>query len=134
MGAHDAEFQALLHTASALDRGALLELGAQPGLEDVTERDRARAVARGLVERQGLGDDLDRMGDEIIRWSGAGGAMSGMFTFASPPSDVLLADIRQQVVPALMDVAMTLLLGDGLDPASREALLSRWHEVTGPID
>jgi hypothetical protein len=73
----------------------------------------------------------ERIGDQIVRWSAVGGARSSVHAPMSPPSDIMLADLRRQAVPALLDAAMALLLSDALDPASRQPFLARWQFVTG---
>ena len=133
MRSHDSEFRSLLRAASELDQGALLELGAEPSLAQAAERERARAAARDAVARLGLSAELERVGAEIMRWSEAGGARSGVYAMVSPPGDLLLADLRRQAVPALLDAAMALLLAEHPDQASREALLARWQQVRGPV-
>jgi hypothetical protein len=128
---NDSEFLTLLIVASELDSGALLMLGAEPSPTEAAEHARARAAARAGVARRGLSSELERVGAEIVRWSGVGGAGSGVYAPVSAPGDLLLADLRRQALPALLDAAMALALGDALDPASRETLLVRWQLVTG---
>jgi hypothetical protein len=124
MRSHDAEFRALFSAASELDRGALLDLGAEPSPAQAAERER-RAAARDAVARQRLSHELERVGAEIVPWSGVGGAGSGVWALVSPPADLRVADLCRQAVPALLDAAMALLLADALDQTSRGALLAR---------
>jgi hypothetical protein len=125
------ELRDFLRTMSGLDQGGLLELGAEPSPAEAADREAARTAAREAVARRGLGRELEDVAAEILRWSTVGGAGSGVYSFASAPGDLLLADLRRQAVPALMDVAVAFVLGDALDPSTRETLLARWQGVTG---
>jgi hypothetical protein len=130
MTSPDWDLDAFIETASGLESGALLELGVEPSSAEAAELARARTAARTAAGAQGLARDFERVGDEIMRWSSAGGALSGVYSFASPPGDIMLADLRGQAIPALLDAALALLLHDSLDPNSSRALLARWQGVT----
>jgi hypothetical protein len=133
MGSPETELVSLLRAASELDRGRLLELAAEPlGVEAAAHaaaHEQARAKAREAIARSGMSSEFERAWGDLIRWSGAGGAQSGVWAMVSPPGELLLADLRRRVVPRLMDVLMANVLGDALDEPSRVALLGRWRQV-----
>jgi hypothetical protein len=86
-------------------------------------------MARRLASRLGLRESLLRAEGEIVQWTGAAGARSGVWTAGSPARDLMLADLRRQAAPALMDAATALILGDALEARYPDALLAAWQRV-----
>jgi len=89
--------------------------------------ERAREVAAELARAEGLLDELQALQGTIIQWAAAQLAPSSRFTGERPLDLPLLADLRQQAQPALLDAATALFLGGLLPTADRDALL-------GPVD
>ena len=99
-----------------------------------SDLDAARARARQLLVESGRVDEFDRLIGQLIQWSGADGARSGVYTFTSPSRDLVLADVRARAVPALADAVLALLLETDLGRDTKEALLAAWNVARGGRD
>lgn len=125
---------AFLQALPELDRGELLGLSAAYAAGSVQDREAARAAVRATVDRAACGPALAGVEREILHWAETQGARSGAYTFASPAGDLLLADLRKQALPALLDAAAVIALGDALDAASGRVLMAPWHLLRGRGD
>lgn len=123
--------EALWEALAELDRGELLLLGATRSANEEAARNAAWSTARSAAARLARTDELARLEADIVRWADTGGARSGVYAFASPAGDLLLADLRRQAIPAVFDAAAALLLGDALDDTSRRMLLTPWRRLKG---
>ncbi len=126
------ELVAFLQTLPELDRGELLALSAAYRSSDAQDRDAARAVVREVVDRLRCAPTLDSVEQEILHWAETEGAGSGVYAFATPGGDLLLADLRKQAAPALLDAAAVLVVGNALDAVSRRVLLAPWRDTGRP--
>jgi hypothetical protein len=115
-----------LESLSRLDVGQLLAI-ATAHREQGSDLNAARDLARRRLLESGRADEYERLIGDIVQWSGADGARSGIYTFASPIRDMVLADARAQAVPALADAALSLFLGDEVDAPARQMLLAAWE-------
>jgi hypothetical protein len=86
-------------------------------------------MAHRRAARLGVSDELQRLQGHIVQWTGASGARSGLWTGGSPGRDLMLADLRRQAAPALMDAATAVVLGNALEERYREALLAPWKRA-----
>jgi hypothetical protein len=123
------ELNAFLNGLPDLDQSTLLALSVRPTIDEEKSLRNARRTARRVATVAGLIDDLDSLRGQIVTWSGANGARSGIWAPDLASSDVLLADIRRGAAQAILDAATATLLGDALDLHSREVLVERWESV-----
>lgn len=116
-----------LQILPGLDAEQLLAISAahqdvgRPSLE------RAREAAAALARREGVLDELQALQGTIIQWAAAQLAPSSRYTGERPLDLPMLADLREQARPALLDAATALFLVDQLADDDRDALL-------GPVD
>lgn len=89
--------------------------------------ERAREAAADLARAEGVLEELQALQGTIIQWAAARLAPSSRFTGERPLDLPLLADIRHQARPALLDAATGLFLADRLASADRDALV-------GPVE
>ena len=82
----------------------------------------AREAAATIARRDGLLDELQALQGTIIQWAAAQLAPSSRFTGERPLDLPLLADIRNQARPALLDAATALFLAGRLSPEDRDTL------------
>ncbi len=130
MGTVERDIEDLLAKADRLDSAGLLLLAARP---TGGELDAARRRARQLVHRRGLDEELERIEGRIAVWSFVDGARdTGMMTWVAPGQDVV-ADLRRQASPALLDAVLVAMLGTALDEMDRDLLLDRWRQATDAI-
>ena len=90
---------------------------------DGAARDATRERASAAARSRGLLDELGRLQGSIIQWAGADISQSAAYTFAGVRPDAMLGDVRVDSVPALLDAATALLLGDALSAEDRALLL-----------
>lgn len=109
-----------------LDSAELMAISAAYHDADAEARIAARAAASAVARERHLIDELGRVQGSIIQWAGSDISRSGAFTFADVKPDQMLADVRVQAVPPLLDAATALLLGEAIDPAARDTLLEPW--------
>ena len=114
------EFTRLLPKLNAAD---LMAISAAYQSADGEARAAARTAASGVARQRGLLDELHRLQGSIIQWAGSDIPRSAAFTFADVRPDLLLGDVRVEAVPALLDAATALLLGDALRPDERASLI-----------
>jgi hypothetical protein len=108
-----------------LETGELLAIGAAYHDADADAREVARAEASAVARRRGLDDEIRRVQSSIIQWAVSDITRSQVMTFENVrASSSMLGDVRQDNVPALLDAATALVLGDALDSGSREILYS----------
>jgi hypothetical protein len=121
----------LVRVLTGLDEAHLMAISSQYRSGDDDKRQAARISANAAASDLGLAGELDRSRDAILHWSFANGSRSGAYAFASIPGEVLLADLRGQAAPALLDAALALLLDGSLDVSAAETLLEPWDAVMG---
>lgn len=114
-----------------LQRGELIALSAEPSPAEASVRSVARAMAQRAAARARRAGEIGRLESELLAWSSVGGAGAGAWAPVGLPGDLMLEDLRRAAVPALIDAATALALGERLDPGSRDALLARWRQVMG---
>ncbi len=108
-----------------LDAAELMSIGAAYRASDPDERDKARAEASALAKRRGVDDKIRDVQSSIVQWAGSDIARSQLLTFENVrASTSMLGDVRQDNIPPLLDAAMALILGETLEPSTREVLLA----------
>ena len=116
------DLESFLGMLPHLSRQELLAISAAHGDVNAEARETARVRVAETARKRGVMDELDRLQGSIIQWASADIAQSSRFTMANT-YDSVLADLRMQAVPALVDVAAALVLGSALDAEDREVLL-----------
>jgi hypothetical protein len=119
----DLDLAEFLRLLPQLDAADLTAISAAYSTGDDAARKVARSVASAAAKRRGLLDELNELQGSIIQWAGSDIPRSATFTFADVRPDLLLGDVRRDTVPALLDAATALLLGDALTEAQRAVLL-----------
>ncbi len=112
----------------------LMMLSADPPGGAAMALEQARGRARRVAAAAHRSGELDRLRAAIVTWSGANGAASGVYAPVSPPSDLLLADLRTQAMQAILDAAAAIALAGLLDDETRRVLGERWTAVHTPED
>ena len=131
-GGRDVDLDEFLGMLPHLESADLMALAAAYQQGDGEARDAARVAASAASRKRKLTDELDHLQGSIIQWATSDIPQSGSFTFANPfRPDRMLADLRVQAIPALLDAATALLLGSGLDEDAREALLGPVRSAIG---
>lgn len=90
---------------------------------------RAREAAADLARAEGVLDELQALQGTIIQWAAAELAPSSRFTGERPLDLPMLADLREQARPALLDAATGLFLVELLEPEDRDALAGAVESV-----
>lgn len=116
-----------LQAIPALDAQQLLAICAAHQGNDRDAVARARSAAADIARAEDALDDLQALQGTVIQWAAAQLAPSSRYTGERPMDLPVLADLREQARPALLDAATALFLEDLLPPAARDALL-------GPVD
>lgn len=116
-----------LRVLPALDAEQLLAISAAHAEARGRGLEGAREAAAGVARAEGLLGELQALQATIIQWAAAQLAPSSRYTGERPLDLPMLADLREQARPALLDAATALFLHDLLAPADLDALL-------GPVD
>lgn len=130
-GSDELTLERFLRILPGLDGEQLLAISAAhahgrgPALED------ARQAAADLARADGLLDELQALQGTIIQWSAAQLAPSSRYTGERPLDLPLLADLREQARPALLDAATALFLVERLPRDAFDALVSAVDSVVG---
>lgn len=119
-----------LERLAALDRGELLAIQARwssrPGERLIAAR---RAAVDAALER-GLRDELVRVERAVRDWAARAGPVTGLESGTGTLAEVDV-EARRSAGPALVDVAVGLLVGEHLPADEREALMGAWEEAIG---
>ncbi len=127
----DLDLSEFLQLLPQLDAADLTAISAAYEAGDGAARDDARAAASAVARRRGLLDQLHQLQGSVIQWAGSDIPRSATFTFADVRPDLLLGDVRRDTVPALLDAATALLLGDALTDEQHELLLDPLGAAVG---
>jgi hypothetical protein len=127
MSDDELSLERLLQVVPSLDAAQLLEISAAHQHVSRAVLAEARDAAADVARAEGLLEELQALQGTIIQWAAAQLAPSSRFTGERPMDLPVLADLRQQAQPALLDAATALYLGELLTDDDRDALL-------GPVD
>jgi hypothetical protein len=119
-GHETTDVEALLAELPDLDDAQLMSIIAAWENADPELRSRALRVLREKETSARLGQ-AQRSVDAVSHW-----ANTPELPIGSAP-DVLRSDLRRRAAPALSNAAAAMALGDALDPATRDVLLSPWR-------
>jgi hypothetical protein len=119
----DPDLDSFLDMIPDLSQTALLAVSAAYASGNAEAREVARARATEIARRSDLEDELERLQGSIAQWASAEHSRSGVYT-GQFLRDPMLTDLRLQAMPALIDAAAVLLLGDALDDEARVTLLA----------
>lgn len=128
-GDDDLTLERFLRILPSLDGEQLMAISAAhahgrgPALED------ARQAAADVARDGGLLDELQALHGTIIQWASAQLSSSSRYTGERPLDLPLLADLREQARPALLDAATALFLEELLAPEDRVALAGAVESV-----
>jgi hypothetical protein len=120
-----------LRIVPSLDGEQLLAISAAHAHGRGQALDDARQAAGDIARVDGLLAELQALHGTIIQWSAAQLAPSSRFTGERPLDLPLLADLREQARPALLDAATGLFLVERLPREAYEALVSAVDSVVG---
>lgn len=113
----------LLGLLPELDTARLLSISAAYRTADPEQRDASREAARRVAAKRHKDDALDELRGSIAQWAAADLPRPGVVIVTGFADDLVLADLRQQAMPALLDAATVLLLGRALGKTHRDVLL-----------
>ena len=128
-----AELDTLLASLDLMTDDDAWFLADQWNQEDAAARKRAWASVKTVVEKRGLGKELDRLRGSIGGWMAAKSSdfqgIEGLLGSAGSGPGA-----RQSAAPALVDAAAALIAGDGLSDDESGVLLRPWRALDADGD
>ncbi len=114
---------------TTLPRDQLMALAAAHSEPDPA-RERAWASARGIIARDGLAADVDRLRSVVINWATRPASSPMQWAEILMADGLLDQDVRRAAAPALLDAAVALFLGESLEAPDRDAMLGPWRGLS----
>lgn len=130
-GKDELTLERFLRTLPALDGQQLMAISAAHAQGRGRPLEDARQAAAEVARAEDMLDELQALQGTIIQWAAAQLSSSSRYTGERPLDLPVLADLREQARPALLDAATALFLQELLAPADRDALLGPVESVIG---
>lgn len=130
-GDDELTLERFLRVLPSLDSEQLLAISAAHAHGRGRALEDARQAAADIARADGLLDELQALQGTIIQWAGAQLASSSRYTGERPLDLPLLADLREQARPALLDAATGLFLVERLPREAFETLVAAVDSVVG---